>query len=239
MRHDIELMALLLAGCVVPPVDYAGKICDIRCPAGECQLDICVPTDRRLCEFLTSAEACFDFEGDVDLVPMTVTSSNGSVTIDRESKRSGAGTMLSQLTGTATGEARLSIALPAQWTRASVAFDLLSASDRFVSSARRSFVELRCDSGEGGLAMWYEQETYWLGNSISGQAVELQAPITDDWVRVTILIARQEMVTVRVDRQDAATMALSACEGAWSLSVGLAGSGAASAWYDNVVLEVE
>lgn len=216
--------ALLVWGCVVPPLSLAGKTCSDSCPAGySCQSEVCVPDGEGLCDVL-DAGSCLDFDHgvgnwEVETVDLhyggfRIAADGGSVGAGLESATPG-------LDGGTPG--RLNLALP-QWSHVTLSFDffpqLAPANGGDVSIA-----EVLCASSYQGAWLHYVhgQNAFALLPGPTGvpQAPLSHPPAMGAWSHV-VLDATPGNATLSVNDQEAAAVSFDACpSGQWQVTLGL------------------
>lgn len=246
MRPEL-LMALLAssAACTVPQLDPAGKRCTTSCPAPfACEVGLCIEAGR-LCEAWPEPTlGCFDFEGSTELTgPREVR--GGHLRVDETGQRFGARSLEARTLGVSPLElARLSVPVTGPWNRLRVAFDLRvdlpSAVPGFVSLG-----ELLCARGNY-TGVWLHAEgtpTRAVARTANGGAsTALTTPLTSNtWSRVSLELVRAPSLrgSIRIDENEVAAVPVTDCGGTWTVELGVAGSQAITAWYDDMVITVE
>jgi hypothetical protein len=249
VRRVALALALVVAGCVEPPVVDSGKTCTAACSPGySCEAGRCLKQGHPVCELFPGAAACFDFETG-GLPDGGVQQQNtGSLGIDDGRSRYGSRSLHAMIPGDDNSVQRLDLALPVGWKRVRASFDVFPAVQPLGTEGHISLGEVLCHPGTqfSGLWLFYEADQgparFAAKTDQSNEKVLMPQLELARWTRVTLEVGRDPLTgTVTVDGVPAATLPLVDCGGAWSVVLGLAGptNAAGDAWYDDVVLEVE
>jgi hypothetical protein len=239
---------LLLTGCVVQPLDYAGKPCAGTCPDGlSCTGGICVPSGGHFCDFFASATSCLDFDEGLPLdAGWSIELAPGALRVDPDS-----GTLVSQVAepdgGTGT-PGRLVFATP-PWQHVRESFDLkpvLVAQSYFVAIS-----EIQCVGPFEGAWFHYvangaTSQFELRSGSTSQQVFLTPQPAMGEWSRITLeaLYGSPPVANVFVNGVLAAStpILISQCgDAGFETNLGLSpesGDAFERADIDNVVLDI-